>query len=398
MGDFTTARSYLYIAGNIIDPDQNNINENNIYTAHNGAFHQTTGHRHTGAVGDGPILGATSIDLTANYSWTGDQTFNSLQLILKGPNTGKAYFTYGNSVSDAQITFDDPGGSHADSVAYLAASQTLYLKTLVSPVINTQMTLDQASFDYTMTWADPSAARALQILDPGVATATFAFLEKSQTWGGTQTFTNKITGSISGNCDGSSGSTTGNAAGTSAGLAAGTYNYNTGVGTVMNAYTAASTSAVQVGTSTTNYNYSILWSPAITGAQTPLGNALLQYNPVTDVLSNATYKGKIYSPTGTSSISIGTATYGRVGCVAYYGTLSVDGDFVVNIGAGLRVVGSNLWFCGDLGTVWAPGDYSPSVNGHYTYNAVTGSFEWYSNNSDFGNWLFNIIIWYVVAL
>ncbi len=56
MGNFNAARSFIYIAGNVIDPFQNNTNENTIYGQHNASIHQITGHGHTGAVGDGPVL------------------------------------------------------------------------------------------------------------------------------------------------------------------------------------------------------------------------------------------------------------------------------------------------------------------------------------------------------
>ena len=72
----------------------------------------------------------------------------------------------------------------SDTVALLAAAQTLTTKTLTSPIVGTQITLDQTTADYTFTWANPAAARAISIIDPG---GTDAFLWRDAT----QTVTNK---------------------------------------------------------------------------------------------------------------------------------------------------------------------------------------------------------------
>lgn len=76
-GNFTATRPYIYITGNLIDPAQNNANEGTIYTQHNGAFNAVTGHEHTGAIGDGPPLGPGSLNLAANYAWTGNHSFSA---------------------------------------------------------------------------------------------------------------------------------------------------------------------------------------------------------------------------------------------------------------------------------------------------------------------------------
>lgn len=59
-------------------------------------------------------------------------------------------------------------------------TQTLTNKTLTSPIVGTQITLDQTTADYTITWADPAAGRALSINDPGAA-AAFVFDVATQT-------------------------------------------------------------------------------------------------------------------------------------------------------------------------------------------------------------------------
>lgn len=74
-GNFITVRPFTYVAGTIIDPDENNPNENTIYNKHNAAFNNVTGHQHTGAVGDAPKIGASGLDLGGNYAWTGTHTW-----------------------------------------------------------------------------------------------------------------------------------------------------------------------------------------------------------------------------------------------------------------------------------------------------------------------------------
>lgn len=56
MSDFTATRPYSYTTLSTIDPNQNNLNETTLYGKFNGAINATTGHGHTGAVGDGPVI------------------------------------------------------------------------------------------------------------------------------------------------------------------------------------------------------------------------------------------------------------------------------------------------------------------------------------------------------
>lgn len=63
-------------------------------------------------------------------------------------------------------------------------TQALTGKTLTSPIMGTQMTLEQTTANYTLSWDDPGGARAISITDPG-GTDSLAWLAASQT------FTNK---------------------------------------------------------------------------------------------------------------------------------------------------------------------------------------------------------------
>lgn len=78
----------------------------------------------------------------------------------------------------AALTFHD--GTAARTLVNTATAQTLTTKTLTSPIVGTQITLDQSTADYTLTWADPSAGRAISIPDPG-GTDVFVFRDMTQT-------------------------------------------------------------------------------------------------------------------------------------------------------------------------------------------------------------------------
>lgn len=88
----------------------------------------------------------------------------------------------GGTLSHNSATDNPASGTHGvtGSVVGTTDTQTLSAKTLTSPVMGTQITLDQTTEDYTLTWADPGAARAISISDPG-GTDVFAWVDASQT-------------------------------------------------------------------------------------------------------------------------------------------------------------------------------------------------------------------------
>lgn len=63
-GDFRVTRQYIYIAGNVIDPFQNNTNEGVLYANTNAMMDNVTGHQHSGIQGDGGPITAGSITIT----------------------------------------------------------------------------------------------------------------------------------------------------------------------------------------------------------------------------------------------------------------------------------------------------------------------------------------------
>lgn len=68
----------------------------------------------------------------------------------------------------------------SDTFAFIGAAQTFVSKTFTSPIFGTSVVLDQTTEDYTVTWADPAAARAISIVDPG-GTDVFVWRDFAQT-------------------------------------------------------------------------------------------------------------------------------------------------------------------------------------------------------------------------
>ena len=83
------------------------------------------------------------------------------------------------------------------TLATLAGTETLTAKILTSPIIGTQVTLDQSTADYTLTWADPAAARAISIPDP-LGTDVFVFRDMAQTLAGKTLSSPTISGTLAG--------------------------------------------------------------------------------------------------------------------------------------------------------------------------------------------------------
>jgi hypothetical protein len=76
------------------------------------------------------------------------------------------------------LSIADPLGN--DTFVFEAAAQTLSSKTLTSPIIGTSIVLDQATADYTVVFSDPAAARQLTIGDPA-GDDDFVFEDMAQT-------------------------------------------------------------------------------------------------------------------------------------------------------------------------------------------------------------------------
>ena len=105
-GNFIVFRVYIYVPGALIRSLENNTNENVIYTGHNGAFDNITGHQHTGAPGDAPNIAADDVTIIdAGGYYTSTNVEGALQEIGAGfqvpIGTILPFYDYNN-----QLTFN----------------------------------------------------------------------------------------------------------------------------------------------------------------------------------------------------------------------------------------------------------------------------------------------------
>lgn len=129
MGNYEVSRTYIYVAGNVIEPSQNNTNENTIYSGHNSAFNASTGHTHSGSTGDAPKLNSTGLDLTANYAWTGVHSWQTSEMKLGDSDASNFYIFAGSNIAaDRTVTWPALAGN--DTVVLEAFAQTLTNKTI----------------------------------------------------------------------------------------------------------------------------------------------------------------------------------------------------------------------------------------------------------------------------
>lgn len=128
----------------------------------------------TGAFGLSPtVTGKDLGSLTARWDIFGEEfvwfSATGFSGTLDHANTANRVYTFQDS---------------NDTMVGRATTDTMTNKTLTSPIMGTQMTLEQTTANYTLIWDDPGGARAISIPDPG-GTDSFSFLAA------TQTFTNK---------------------------------------------------------------------------------------------------------------------------------------------------------------------------------------------------------------
>jgi len=110
----------------------------------------------------------------------------NLGLMLKGAGTGNVQITDGGDTT-CKVEFELDGATTGKTLTLTCShdndytitmpnatttlvgtdfAQTLSSKTLTSPILGTSAVFDQSTEDYTLTWADPAAARALSWDDP----------------------------------------------------------------------------------------------------------------------------------------------------------------------------------------------------------------------------------------
>ncbi len=116
MTDFRRTRLFIYLAGTLIDPNQNNPNEDTIYEGHNSSHEALSGHGHSEGAGDGGKLAAPG---------TTSPTFEI------GRGSGTALNITKTSTVDRIWSHPDSD----DTYVGLTSTQTLTNKTLQDPTI-----------------------------------------------------------------------------------------------------------------------------------------------------------------------------------------------------------------------------------------------------------------------
>jgi hypothetical protein len=99
-------------------------------------------------------MSASSLDLTANYPWTGTHSFVAGKLKIGGAAAGVAILQYVSSTTDRTLTIPDPGAN--DTFVMVALAQSLTNKTLVAPVITGGATIGgDVNFDSGTFFVEP---------------------------------------------------------------------------------------------------------------------------------------------------------------------------------------------------------------------------------------------------
>jgi len=118
MGNFITSSRTVYVSGAVILAANHNNNENEIYSQHNAAFNNSTGHGHSGSTGDGPKLTSSGINLTGTFAWTGAHTHTANFSLYSGAD----FTVYSDAGSTAKFFIDGATGDFG-----IAATRKFFL-------------------------------------------------------------------------------------------------------------------------------------------------------------------------------------------------------------------------------------------------------------------------------
>jgi len=145
-------------------------------------------------------------------------------------------------------TYDPAGVS--GQVVDVDTLQDLQNKTLIAPYVQTDITLEQTTADYTLTWDNPAGARAISIPDP-LGTDEFVFADMVQTLAGKTLTTPTIASFLNATHDHTSDAEGGTLpADDIQQTASWVIGDSTGMQTVTSAYTTAPLTATQESTGT----------------------------------------------------------------------------------------------------------------------------------------------------
>lgn len=112
MADFSMSITHVFAPNTIIASAQMNTNLlNDIRDKYNSMLNGATGHTHDGSTGNGPKIAPGSIDLAANYPWTGIHSWQAGEAQIGGAGAGKAALQYANSATNRTLTIPDPGAA-----------------------------------------------------------------------------------------------------------------------------------------------------------------------------------------------------------------------------------------------------------------------------------------------
>jgi hypothetical protein len=163
---------------------------NPAYTSYSVAIQplgNTTSTFNTYAIGAGPIDISTIVPTPSQQpSYSFVDLFSNGQVI----SGQKSFTNTGNTYSGG--TFNNPILNNATFNTSTATSWLIITPTIQAPIFTTQPITLAGTFNYSLSWANPAAARAISIVDPG-GTDSFAWVNavqtiKNKTFDNTNTF------------------------------------------------------------------------------------------------------------------------------------------------------------------------------------------------------------------
>lgn len=131
MGNYIAVRPHIYVSGAVILAANHNDNEEEIYGEHNDAFDELTGHGHTGATGDGPVLTASPTlvpigSIIPFYDFNGALTFNGTYWAYCNGQTKTVLGVGSTALPDLSnrylVGFGTEGGADMGSAAWDATA------------------------------------------------------------------------------------------------------------------------------------------------------------------------------------------------------------------------------------------------------------------------------------